>query len=150
MQFSKAKRTKRNRGFTMLEIMVVLAIIGLLTGLGISQVNKMLDNARVDTATLFVNTSVKVPLMSYRMHMGDYPSTQEGLQALLTPPSSRAGMWRGPYVERMSLDPWGEPYQYAAPGTHNKDGYDVWSKGPDKQSGTEDDIGNWERSAPKQ
>jgi general secretion pathway protein G len=73
------------------------------------------------------------------------------LQALWTQPAQRADSWHGPYGEgsKPPVDPWGEPYQYAYPGTHNKGSYDLWSKGPDHTSGTDDDIGNWDKSAPE-
>jgi general secretion pathway protein G len=62
----------------------------------------------------------------------------------VTPPSNKADRFpKGGVIDKIPLDPWGEPYQYAYPGTRNKDSYDLWSKGPDKQSGTADDIGNW-------
>lgn len=128
--------------------MVVLAILGLLAALSISKFGSAFDGAKVDTARMFVNTSVKVPLFQYKMHLGEFPSTQDGLQALITAPSSKADRWKGPYIEssKVPTDPWGETYKYAFPGTHNKDGYDIWSAGSDGQSGTEDDIGNWEKA----
>lgn len=135
------------RGFTMMELLVVLAILGLLAGLAINNVGNIFGNAQAATAQLFVKEGVKSSLFTYRMGMGDYPSTAEGLQALIAQPSGgKAGSWRGPYIEggKVPLDPWGEPYQYAYPGSKNKASYDLWSKGPDKQSGTADDIGNWE------
>jgi general secretion pathway protein G len=141
--------SRRNaRGFTLLEILVVLAIIGLVAGLAISKVGGIFDGAKIKTAQLFVNTSVKTPLTTYKIHMSDFPSTAEGLQVLATAPSQRADRWMGPYIEgnKVPTDPWDEPYQYAYPGTRNKGSYDIWSKGPDKQSGTEDDIGNWDSS----
>jgi general secretion pathway protein G len=142
-------RRSRLVGFTLLEILVVLAIIGLLAGLAITNVDKIFGTAQADTTRLFVNTTMKTAITSYRIHMGNYPTTAEGLQALVTPPSTRADRWNGPYTpnSKVPVDHWGEPYQYAYPGTRNKDSYDLWSKGPDKQSGTADDIGNWETGA---
>lgn len=142
---------RKARGFTLLEILVVLAIIGLVAGLAISKVGGIFDGAKIKTAQLFVNTSVKTPLTTYKIHMSDFPSTSEGLQALADRPAQRGDRWMGPYIEgsKVPTDPWDEPYQYAYPGTHNKGSYDIWSKGPDKQSGTEDDIGNWD-SAPRE
>jgi general secretion pathway protein G len=142
---------RRTGAFTLLEILVVLAIIGLVAGLAISKIGNIYDNAKVTTAQLFVTTSVKLPLNTYKFQMGDYPSTAEGLQALITAPSSGSNRWRGPYLEsnRVPEDPWHEPYQYAYPGTRNKGSFDIWSKGPDRQSGTEDDVGNWEVAGPE-
>ena len=126
--------------------MVVLAILGLLATLAISNLDTIFGGASKDTADMFVKQSLRVPLQSYSMNMGGYPSTAEGLNALLSAPANKADRWRGPYVKEDSgipLDPWKEPYQYRYPGVKNKNGYDVWSKGPDKQDGTADDIGNW-------
>lgn len=133
----------------MMELLVVLAILGLLAGLAISNVTGIFGGAQEQTAKLFVKESMKTSLFAYRMSMSDYPSTADGLQALYTPPANKAGSWRGPYAEgnKVPNDPWGEPYQYAYPGTKNKGLYDLWSKGPDKQSGTADDIGNWDDAA---
>ncbi len=145
------RRTPRSAAFTLLEILVVLAIIGLLAGLAITNVDKIFGGAQISTVKLQVRDSMRTPLTSYRIHMGDYPSTSEGLQALLTAPAAKADKWHGPYLEpaKMPEDPWGEPLQYAYPGTKNTGSYDLWSKGPDKQSGTADDIGNWDTgSAP--
>jgi len=80
--------------------------------------------------------------MTYRVHTGRYPSTEEGLNALLSPPSDEATNWKGPYVKKLPNDPWGTPYQYKYPGTRNSATYDIWSYGPDGKEGA-DDIGNW-------
>jgi general secretion pathway protein G len=148
-RFSASLRRGLNRSrraFTLLEILVVLAIIGLLATLAITNLDTMFDGAKKDTAEMFVKQSLRLPLQSYSIHMGGYPSTAEGLQALVAAPASKADRWRGPYVKEdggIPVDPWKEPYQYRYPGVKNKSGYDVWSKGPDKQDGTSDDIGNW-------
>jgi len=133
--------------FTLLEIMVVLAIIGLLAGLAITNVDKIFGGAKISTAQIFVRQSMQTALTTYRITVGDYPSTEEGLHALFAAPANKADRWRGPYVAEGTtyplLDPWNEPYQYRYPGTHNKTSYDLWSKGPDHTDGTDDDIGNW-------
>ena len=137
------------RAFTLLEILVVLAIAGMIIGLAVANLDKIFGGAKEDVARMFVNNSLKVPLQTYRMHMGDFPSTAEGLQALIAAPSNNADRWRGPYLDgdktKILLDPWMEPYQYRYPGIRNTSSYDVWSKGPDKQDGTADDIGNWSK-----
>ena len=133
------------RAFTLLEILVVLAIIGLLVSLAVTNVGNLFSGSQKDIARLFVNQSMQAPLNVYKIHMGDYPTTAEGLAALITPPANKADRWRGPYLQdsKLPVDPWGEPYQYRYPGVKNKTGYDLWSKGPDKIDGTEDDIGTW-------
>ena len=139
----------------MMELLVVLGILALLAGLAITNVAGIFGGAQESTAKLFVRESLKSPLFTYNLRMGGYPTTAEGLQALITPPADKADRWgTQPYLEpaKIPLDPWGEPYQYASPGTHNKTTYDLWSKGPDKISGTDDDIGNWDpptTAAPK-
>ena len=146
------RRDFRTAAFTMMELLVVLAILALLAGLAISNIHGIFGGAQASTAELFVKESLKAPLFTYRMHMNDFPSTAEGLQALITAPSTRADRWHGPYITetKVPTDPWGEPYQYEYPGKRVKGMYDLWSKGPDKQSGTGDDIGNWERGSTEQ
>lgn len=137
---------RARRGFTLLEILVVLAIIGLLAGLAITNVDRIFGGAQVETTRLFVTQGAKTALTSYMIHMGTYPSTSEGLQALVSAPASRADRWHGPYLaeQKVPVDHWGEPYQYEFPGKRNKNSYDLWSKGPDRVSGSADDIGNWD------
>lgn len=133
------------RAFTLLEIMVALAILAMLVGLAVTNFDTIFGGAQTTTAKLFVTESVKLPLTSYRIAIGDYPSTAEGLQALITAPASRVEQWHGPYFSdpKVPNDPWGEPYVYRYPGVKNPKGYDMYSKGPDKTDGTADDIGNW-------
>lgn len=135
------------RAFTLVEILIVIAILGMLVGVLVKNVDGIFGGSQVDTTRIFVNETLRVSFTRYRLDLGDYPTTAEGLQALVTPPAARAERWRGPYMDtpggRMPVDPWGEPYQYRYPGTRNKTGYDLFSKGPDKTVDTDDDIGNW-------
>jgi general secretion pathway protein G len=137
------------RGFTMMELLVVIGILALLATLAISNVGSTFGSAQSSTAELFVKQSMKTSLFSYSMHMSGYPSTTEGLQALVAAPANKSDSWRGPYIEggKVPVDPWGEPYQYRYPAVKNKTKgmYDLFSKGPDKIEGNEDDIGNWDK-----
>jgi len=134
------------RAFTLIEILVVVAIIGLLAGVLVRNFDVIFGKTEKQIASLFVKTSLTTPFQSYYMDMHSYPTTAEGLKALLISPNGDE-RWKGPYAEmaggKIPADPWGEPYQYRYPGIKNKTKYDLFSKGPDKIEGTEDDIGNW-------
>lgn len=146
-RFARGLSGSRTTGFTLLEILVVLAIIGLLAGLAIVQVGGIHSRAEITVARLAVDDSLRTVLNSYKFSTGSYPSTSDGLRALLVQPANNS-RWAGPYIDKALalVDPWGEPYQYEYPGRHNKTGYDLWSKGPDKQAGTADDVTNWEEA----
>src|SRR3954468_12759972 len=136
-----------SRAFSILEILVVLAIAGLLVGLVVTNMGDVLGKSQEKVAKIFVHDSVKTPLVRYRIDVGDYPSTAEGLAALVTAPNGAADKWKGPYLDasggKLPADPWGQPYEYRYPGVKNPGGYDVYSKGADKTPDTADDIGNW-------
>jgi general secretion pathway protein G len=138
---------KTRAAFTLIEILLVIALIGLLAGVLITNTTGVFDQGQESAAKIFVRDTLKLALTRYRMDLGDYPSTTEGLVALVTPPANKADRWRGPYIEapsgKLPLDPWGEPYRYRYPGTKNKTAYDLYSVGKDKAEGTEDDVGNW-------
>jgi len=142
----KSRPGRNEGGFTLLEILVVLAIIGLLVGLVVSNTDKIFGQSQEAIAKIFVRDSLKTPLVRYRIDLGDYPATNEGLAALITAPGN-AEKWRGPYLDstggKAPVDPWGQPYEYRYPGVKNVGGYDLYSKGPDKTAETADDIGNW-------
>jgi len=146
MPSTSSTSRRERRAFTLLEILVVLAIMGLLAGLAITQVDKIFGQSQRKVAEIFVNQTLKTPLNAYRFAVGDFPTTTEGLGALLVAPEGKTG-WGGPYLDvkggKIPEDPWGQPYQYRYPGTKNKGGYDIWSRGEDKEDGTADDIGNW-------
>jgi general secretion pathway protein G len=137
-------RLNRNhRAFTLLEIIVMVGILALLATLLITKTDGIFGSAQGTIAKIFVRDSLKTALERYRLDMGSYPTTAEGLAVLTTAPANATANWKGPYVDSLPPDPWGEPYQYRSPGTRNKSGYDLFSKGPDKTEGNEDDIGNW-------
>lgn len=126
-----------------MEMLIVIALIAIIGTLTITQIGKMFGGAEEDVAQQFVNNALKAPLLKYRIDCGSYPTSADGgLVALLNQPSSKQGKWKGPYIEKLPDDPWGNPYQYKYPGSRNPDGYDLWSTGPDPQS-EDDNIGNW-------
>lgn len=135
------------RGFTLVEILLALTILGLLVAVAVTKLDGIFGQSQEQVARLFVGDSMKTALLRYRMDLGDYPTTAEGLKALITAPEDKADRWKGPYIEAKGgeapRDPWGEAYQYRCPGTRNADGYDLFSKGRDRAPDTADDIGNW-------
>lgn len=142
----KNARLRDRAGMTLVEILLVIALIALVAGLTIQQLGGLFEGGKEDVAKLWVTSAIKGPLNTYNIHMGTYPTTAQGLQALISAPESATGRWRGPYVEtdagQMPLDPWKRPYQYRFPGTKNPDKYDAYSLGPDGVESA-DDIGNW-------
>lgn len=143
---SARRHTGTSRGFTLLELLVVLVIMGLLTAVVTPQVMNMFSGAKSDTAALQVET-LTTALNYYRVDMGTYPEMEHGLRALWEAPPG-AAKWRGPYVRKQQhlTDPWGRPYRYRMPGKHGA--VDVFSLGADDKeggSGEDTDIGNWDR-----
>ena len=142
--FSRGRARRSVRAFTLMEILLVIGLLGLLMGVMAVGFGNIFGTNEKEIAKMFVDQGVKANLQQYRMHMGSYPTTEEGLNALLeAPEGDKATRWKGPYADKLPKDPWGNPYQYLCPGTHNKNSFDLWSMGPDGQDGTADDIGNW-------
>lgn len=136
----------RNEGFTLLEVLIAIALLAAIAALLITNLDRILGGGNKEIARIFVNETLETPLMTYRVHMGGYPTTEESLEALVVKPSDEAVNWQGPYVKKIPKDPWGMPYQYRSPGEKNTSSYDLWSYGPDKKE-SEDDIGNWVATA---
>ena len=136
-------RSFRERGFTLLEILVVMVIIGLLAGYVAPRYFQQLGRAEVKTARAQIEALGKA-LDQYRLDVGHYPTSEQGLVALNTAPQNLP-KWQGPYLQKaVPLDPWGRPYHYKAPGDHGD--YDLISFGKDGQLGgvNEDaDIVSW-------
>jgi general secretion pathway protein G len=133
------------RGFTLIEIMVVVIIIGLLAAAIVPEVIGKVDEARVAKAKEDIQ-ALETALTEYRLDNSVYPSTDDGLDALTKQPNDPSVThWHGPYIQQISKDPWGRPYQYAYPGTHGQP-YDLYTLGADGQPGGDGvnaDIGNW-------
>lgn len=139
-------RTSDNKGFTLIEIMVVVVILGILAALIVPRIMSRPDEARVGKAKADLN-AISSALELYRLDNFSYPTTDQGLEALVKQPSSEPlpKNWKeGGYLERTPSDPWGNPYQYLMPGEHGE--YDLYSWGADGHPGGEginQDIGNW-------
>ena len=131
------------KAFTLMEVMLAIAMISLLAFLVVSNIDTLMTSSQTKIAESFVNGSLATPMMAFKLSTGRYPTTEEGLAALLKAPENLKDKWDGPYVRSLPNDPWGNPYQYRFPAQKSTDGYDVWSMGADGQSETDDDIGNW-------
>lgn len=130
-------------GFTLLELLVVMVIIGLLAGYVAPRYFSQLGESEVKAARAQIDALEKA-LDQYRLDVGRYPSTEQGLASLMTRPQNEA-RWSGPYLRKaLPPDPWGKPYQYRSPGEHGE--FDLYSYGRDGQqggSGEGADVVNW-------
>jgi general secretion pathway protein G len=142
----RARQPAGERGFTLIEIMVVVVIIGLLAAVIVPNVVDKVDEARVARAKQDI-ASLETALTMFRLDNSRYPNSEQGLVALVQQPTDPTiRNWKpGGYLKRVSKDPWENDYLYAYPGTHNNE-YDLYSLGADNQPGGEGvnaDIGNW-------
>ena len=143
----RTKKTGADRGFTLIEIMVVVVILGILAATIIPQFIGTTHSAKLGTAKSNI-AQLETQIERFHINMDRYPSTQEGLGVLVDPPAGDdEKLWRGPYIKLLRNDPWKNPYQYKSPGTHGSRTFDLWSRGADGVDGGEEegaDIGNWQ------
>lgn len=138
---------KASRGFTLIEIMVVVVIMGVLAALVVPKLMGRADDARITAAKQDIATMMQA-LKLYKLDNQRYPTTEQGLQALIARPSSgpAAPNWKsGGYIEKLPKDPWGGQYQYLSPGVRGE--VDIFSYGADGQpggAGTDADVGSWD------
>lgn len=130
------------KAFTLVELMLVVIIIGILVAMVMPRLSGRAQQAKEAAARADIEANIGSALDLYELDNGAYPTTDEGLAALISKPTSASG-WRGPYLKKKPKDPWGNEYHYKSPGSHNSD-YDLYSYGKDNSEGSEDDIVNWE------
>ncbi len=132
------------RGFTLIELMLVVIIIGALVAMVMPRLAGRSEQAKNSAAQADITANIATALKLYELDNGKYPDDGEGgLNALLQKPGN-AGNWNGPYLEKKPLDPWGREYRYKSPGTHRTYDYDLWSVGRDGQESSPDDVKNWQ------
>lgn len=135
-------KAKKQSGFTLIELMLVVIIIGALVAMVLPRLAGRSEQARVQAAQADISSNIATALKLYELDNGSFPSSADGLNALLSK-ASNARNWNGPYLEKKPVDPWGKEYTYESPGTHRPHDYDLSSAGKDGQPGTTDDITNW-------
>lgn len=139
------RRLNRSRAFTLVEVLLVLVILVVIASLAVTAYGPAQKQARVKAARVDIGV-FETALDLFQVNIGVYPSTDQGLEALREAPSdlNNADDWAGPYLKKaVPNDPWGQPYQYEYPGSHDEEVPDIWSMGPDMTDGTDDDVGNW-------
>lgn len=139
----KFKQIRKARGFTLIEVMIVVVILGILAAIVVPKIIGRTDDAKIVKAKQDIR-ALQNALDLYRLDNHNYPGTDQGLEALVRKPSNAAKWKEGGYLDRLPKDPWGKEYQYLSPGAHGT--LDIFSLGADSAQGGDGnnaDIGNW-------
>ncbi len=151
MEIRKTRKSRR-KGFTLMEVLLVLVILVVLMGFAVPSLLGSKKKADIDAAKTQIGL-FRTALEKYALDMNTFPSTESGLDALIVEPSDveeeQLANWAGPYIttsaKEAPRDPWGQKYYYAFPSTHDSEYPDIWSAGPDTKEGTDDDVVNWSK-----
>lgn len=131
----------QRKGFTLMEMMLVVIIIGVLVAIVMPRLVGRSEQARISACKADI-ANIGLALDLFELDNGRLPSSQEGLSGLRANPGGFSN-WKGPYLKKDPKDPWGRPYLYKCPGTHGNNDYDLYSAGPNGTEGDSDDVGNW-------
>jgi general secretion pathway protein G len=148
MSYIRTGKDKDGRGYTIFSgihvslLFLALIIFGILAVMIIPRFGTRVSEARYHVAKAYI-TVISEVLEQYKTDNGCFPTTEQGLKALIEKPSPSPSNWTGPYLKQELIDPWQKPYQYRCPPHNNQQGFDLWSSGPDGKDGTNDDITNW-------
>lgn len=145
---SHNRKTRSRAAFTLMEVLLVLAILGVIAAMVVPQLVGRQEQASIDATQVSIK-GIEQALKLYSLdHGGSYPTTNDGLQSLVTAPSNDT-KWKGPYLEELPKDAWGKPFSYQYPPQHNTAAKkpDIWSSGIDQSNNTADDITNWSKSS---
>ncbi len=140
---NRPDRARATSGFTLVELLLVLVILGILAGIVVPKFGGTTERARISAATAQLSTFATA-LDLFEVDNGYYPKGKNGLNDLIVKPRDASAAWH-PYLESVPLDPWKNPYVYECPGKHRPGSYDLMSMGVDGRVGGDDDITNWEQ-----
>ena len=142
------RQASNDKGFTLVEMLLVVIIITTLAAMVVPRFTGRAKEAKIAAATTDIQSNIASALDVYEVDNGMYPTTEQGLGALVAAPATPPlpQKWRGPYLKKKGglNDPWGNPYVYRSPGVHNPTDYDLYSLGPDGVEGSDGNITNWD------